>query len=158
MENILSSLIIIMFIVYMVYDEKNRGVVGITLCGLLLFYYGYCWGQMYNVYPNSDYKSIKYRNRVLWINTDMLDVMNENHKMWCQYVMMECAPNKLGIYVEKQFINKLFVLKQFEIFKIMFGYNCPYIYFQHTPNEIIKNFCKSKGVEIVYHSLRYTYT
>ena len=147
-----------MFIAYMVYDEKNRGVVGIILCGLLLFYYGYCWGQMYNVYPNPDYKSIKYRNRVLWINTDMLDVMNENHKEWCQYVMMECAPNKLGIYVEKQFINKLFVLKQFEIFKIMFGYNCPYIYFQHTPNEIIKNFCKSKGVEIVYHSLRYTYT
>ena len=100
MNNMISGLIIMMMIVYMVYDESNRGMMGVMLCGLLIFYYGYCWGEVYDVYPSANYRDVVYKNRVLWINTDMLDVMNEEHKKWCKYVMMDCAPNKLGIYVE----------------------------------------------------------
>ena len=156
MENMISYMIIILLIVYMVYDEQNRGVIGIMFFMLLVIFYGYLWGQMYNVQVTQDYKNISYKNKMLWINTDMLDVTNRFDKEWANYVMMDCAPNKLGIYVERQFINKLFVLKQLETFKIMFGYNCPIIYFKHKPNMIIKNFLKKKGVEIINFSFRNT--
>ena len=68
----------------------------------------------------------------------------------------ETAPNKLGIYVDKKHANKLHTLKQMEVFKILFGYNCPDIYFKYSPNKIVRKFCDSKEVNINNVSLRYT--
>ena len=156
MENELSFFIILLVIIYMVYDQENRSVVGIMLFMMLIFFYGYLWKQMYDVYPTKNYKSIVYKNKMLWINTEMLDVKSVEHKKWAQYVLMDNAPNKLGIYVDREFVNKLFVLKQLETFKILFGYNCPIIYFKYTPNKIVKEFLHTKGVEIIRFSFRYT--
>ena len=57
--------------------------------------------------------------------------------------------------MDKEVVNKLYVLKQLETFKIMFGYNCPIIYFKKSPNKIVKDFEK-KGVNIIRFSFRYT--
>tara|TARA_Y100001980_G_C14555788_1_gene345214 strand:- start:7581 stop:8006 length:426 start_codon:yes stop_codon:yes gene_type:complete len=140
----------------MVYDSNNRGVIGIVLFMMLVYYYGYVWWQVYNVYSTKNYQNINYKNRMLWINTEMLDVMNPYDKKWSKHVLIDSAPNKLGIYVDKEIVNKKFVLKQLETFKILFGYNSPIIYFKHTPNNIVKDFCKKKGVEIINFSFRHT--
>ena len=154
--DIISCFIIILLVIYMIYDQDNRGVVGIILFMLLIFYYCYLWGQIYNVYSTGDYKNINYKYKMLWINTDMLDVTNPLDKEWANYVLMDSAPNKLGIYIEREFVNKIFVLKQFETFKILFGYNCPIIYFKYTPTKIVKDFCNKKGVQIINYSFRNT--
>lgn len=156
MENELSYFIILLIIIYIVYDAENRGVVSIILISLMILFYGYLWYQEYDVYVVQDYESRVYKNRMLWINTEMLDVTDPIHKRWCNYVMMDCAPNKLGVYVDKEVVNKLYVLKQLETFKIMFGYNCPIIYFKKSPNKIVKDFLRKKGVSIVRFSFRYT--
>jgi hypothetical protein len=156
MENVLSYFIILLILIYILYDENNRGVVGILLISLIIVFYGYIWHQKYDVYPTQGYETKNYKNRMLWINTDKLDVTSSFHKKWGNYIMMDCAPNKLGIYVDKEVINKIFVLKQLETFKIMFGYNCPIIYFKITPNKIVMDFLRKKGVEIVRFSFRYT--
>jgi hypothetical protein len=139
----------------MVYDDDNRAVIGVMLGVMLIFYYGYIWGQIYNVYATRDYKNVKYTNRMLWINTNLLDVTNIEHRNWANYVLIDCAPNKLGIYIEEEQVSKLFVLKQLETFKIMFGYNCPIIYFKYRQNQIIRNFCGMKGVKVINYSLRH---
>ena len=140
----------------MVYDNSNRGVVAILLFSLIILFYGYLWHQQYNVYAIQDYKNNNYKNMMLWINTNKLDVTNSFDRKWAHYVMMDCAPNKLCIYVDNDVVNKLFILKQLETFKIMFGYNCPIIYFKYSPNKMVKNFLNKKGVHIVNFSFRYT--
>jgi hypothetical protein len=156
MENIISCIIIFIILLYMMYDNKNRGVIGIVLFMSLSFYYGYVWWQMYDVHSVQDYKNVNYKTKMLWINTDMLDVMNPFDKEWSKHVLLDSAPNKLGIYIDKKTINKKFVLKQLETFKIMFGYNSPIIYFKHKQNELVRDFCKRKGVEIINFSFRHT--
>ena len=141
---------------YIIYDKNNRGVVGIILFSYIIFFYMYMWNQEYDVYPIQDYKNKNYSNKMLWINTDVMDVMNPFHKKWANYVMMDCAPNKLGIYLDKEFINKLVILKQLETFKIMFGYNCPIIYLKTYPNKIVRDFLSKKGVSMVRFSFRHT--
>ena len=150
----ISYLILILLLIYMFYDEKNRIVIGIIMVIWLIFYYGYLWGQIFNIYAVNDYKTKNYKNKMLWINTNMLDVTNIYHKQWANYVLIDSAPNKLGIYIEDSIVNKLFVLKQMETFKIMFGYNSPIIFFKHRPNNIIRTFCEQKGVQIVTFSFR----
>ena len=89
MENELSYFIILLIIIYIVYDENNRGVVSIILISLMILFYGYLWYQEYDVYVVHDYESRVYKNRMLWINTEMLDVTDPIHKRWCNYVMMD---------------------------------------------------------------------
>ena len=156
MGDVLSCMIILLAILYMLYDDENRAVIGIMLGVLLIFYYGYIWGQIYNVYVMDDYKNIRYTNKMLWINTNKLDVTNPRHRNWANYILMDCAPNKLGIYIEEENVSKLFVLKQLETFKIMFGYNSPIIYFKYRQNQIVKQFCNAKDVKIVNFSFRHT--
>ena len=156
MINLLSYLIIVMILVYMYYEKEYRQVMGLMLVVYMYFYYVYVWYQVYDVSYDKDYENVKYMNRMLWINTDKLDVMNEEHKKWARHVMIDSAPNKLGIYIDKKHANKLYTLKQMEIFKILFGYNCPDIYYKYSPNKIVRKFCNSKEVNINNLSLRYT--
>ena len=154
MGDVIICMIIFFMILYMVYDNENRAVCGVIITTLLIFYYGYLWGQIYNVYAIRDYKNKNYKHKMLWINTEMLDVTNSYDKEWCDYVLIDNAPNKLGIYIEEKNVSKLFVLKQLETFKIMFGYNSPIIYFKYSPNRIIELFCNKKGVSIINYSFR----
>ena len=130
--------------------------------GLILFFFiflfllfFFSWPECYDVRPTQrTYQD--YRNKVLWVNMDSLDVVNNDHTTWCKKLMIEGAPNKLGIYCDKYTVNKLDILRYKETFNEMFGYDAKHIYFANTKlSKELKRFCEDKNVKIKYASVRY---
>ena len=58
--------------------------------------------------------------------------------------------------VDKKNISTLYVLKQIEIFRLMFNYECSDIYFKYRVSNEIRRFCEKKNLHIKYYSIRYT--
>tara|TARA_Y100001972_G_C7644797_1_gene323979 strand:- start:1355 stop:1843 length:489 start_codon:yes stop_codon:yes gene_type:complete len=113
----------------------------------------YMWREDYNVHPNN--KDNNYRNKVLWINVDKLDVLNKGHNIWAKNLLIRHAPNKLGIYCDKYNVTTLDVLRYREIFYELFGYNTEDIYFKNAKlTNKVKNFCKDKNLRIQRISFR----
>lgn len=154
--NIISYIIIICLVIYMIYTKKNISEVCTFLVLLIFFYYFYIWKQKFNVYPSKNYKlKHNYKHKFLWINTNVININNTKHKDWCMYVLIDSAPNKLGIYIDHPNPEKVFVNRQIETFKIMFGYIPKDIYFTTFVNSSISSFCKLKNIKITYFPWRY---
>ena len=156
--NLVSFIIIICMlgVIYNYITFDVRIICGVCTIAFILFFYMYLWKQRINVYPVNNYKKIDYRHQVLWINTNMLNVNNMQHKKWCKHILIENAPNRLGIYIDKKNISTLYVLKQIEIFRLMFNYECSDIYFKYRVSNEIRRFCEKKNLNIKYYSIRYT--
>tara|TARA_B100000900_G_scaffold160948_1_gene136659 strand:+ start:742 stop:1155 length:414 start_codon:yes stop_codon:yes gene_type:complete len=130
-----QSIIIVLMIVYYVYTI-------------------YIWPQVFDIHPNS--KQISFNDKVVWINTDQIDVMNKMHKEWCHNILIKEAPNTLGIYIKHKEVLKQDVLRQIEIFNMMFKFHANIIYFEHNINKEIIEFCEKKKIKIVNFNLRRT--
>ena len=155
--NILSYIIVIVLFITAIFYSKHRIEILVLLSMFVYFYYIYLWKQQYNVYPSKNYKKLKnYNKKVLWINTNVLNVNNPEHVKWCKYILIDSAPNKLGIYIDNPNPEKVFVNRQIEIFKIMFGFVPKNIYFTEPISSEISTFCKLKQLSITYLCLRYT--
>ena len=97
-----------------------------------------------------------YNNKLLWINTNVLNVNNPKHVEWCKHVFIDSAPNILGIYIDNPNPENVFVSRQIEIFKIMFKHDPKHIYFKFDVDNNIHKFCKQKNLSITNIAFRYT--
>lgn len=138
--------------------QKNNNMMMYLLVMVVVVYYVYyiyIWPQIFDVYPDVN-SNISYQNKLIWINTDRIDVMNEKDKEWCYKILITEAPNILGIYVDGENVNKQDVLRQIEIFNMMFKYHAKKIYFKFKPSKVVVDFCYSKNLEINEFNLRRT--
>ena len=154
------SYIIITMMIISIYSTEDYNI-KIFQCTLLLiymfYYYFYLWSQSFNVYPSKMYKQKKtYKRKLLWINTHVVDVNNPYHKEWARYILIESAPNKLGIYIDHPNPDKVFINTQIQIFKIMFKHNPTRIYFKYSCNSEVADFCNKKHLSISYVPFRLT--
>ncbi len=102
----------------------------------------------------------KARKRVMWVNTDSLDVNNEHDRAWCNNLMMNKAPNKIGILIVKvqpnpesteQFVQdeKMRFLRAYEKFTILFGHPPRAVKWKDgKPSKDTKDFIKEKMVKL----------
>lgn len=113
----------------------------------------YVWREDYNVHPMS--KNDNYKNKVLWINVDKIDVLNTSHNKWASNLLLKHAPNKLGIYSDKYNVTTLDILRYKETFYELFGYHAKDIMFKNSKlNRRTKKFCEEKNLKIKKISLR----
>ena len=113
----------------------------------------YVWREDYNVHPNKTDNS--YRNKVVWVNVDRVDILNKEHNIWAKNLLLKHAPNKLGIYSDKHNVTTLDILRYKETFYELFGYNADDIYFENAKlNSRAKQFCKDKNLKIKGISFR----
>ena len=155
--NILSYTIVIVLLLLIFYYDKYRVQLGMLFAGFIYFYYIHMWYQQFNVYPSINYKKLQnYNNKLLWINTNVLNVNNPKHVEWCKHVFIDSAPNILGIYIDNPNVENVFVSRQIEIFKIMFKHDPKHIYFKFDIDNNIRKFCKQKNLSITNIPFRYT--
>jgi hypothetical protein len=157
--NWISYIIITMMIIYIYSTENsNQKIFACTLLLIFMFYYYvYLWSQMFNVYPSKQYKTQKkYKKKVLWINTNVLQIQNPKHKQWARHVLLDSAPNKLGIYIDHPSPDKVFVSRQIETFKIMFHHNPSRIYFSKSCDNEVSDFCRKKKMSLLHFPFRFT--
>ena len=123
----------------------------IVLFSLLVFVY--LWREDYNVHPMQTDKN--YRNKVLWVNVDKIDILNDQHTNWAKQLLIKHAPNKLGIYSDKHNVTTLDILRYKETFYEVFGYDSEYIYFENAKlNNKTNQFCKDKNLRVNKISFR----
>lgn len=139
--------------------QKNSNMMMMYLIVIIVsiyyIYYIYIWPQIFNIYPGIS-SDISFQNKLIWINTDRIDVMSEKDKEWCYKILITDAPNVLGIYVDGENVNKQDVLRQIEIFNMMFKYHAKKIYFKFKPSQIVVDFCHSKNLDINEFNIRRT--
>ena len=152
--NIILSLLIISAGVS-VYYKKYTYTYGISVITVMFasLVFGYMWRESYDVHPES--KNINYKNKVLWVNVDKIDVLNAKHNKWAKELLLNHAPNKLGIYSDKYNVTTLDILKYKETFYELFGYNTDHIMFKNAKlNNRAKKFCNDKNLKIKGISFR----
>ena len=124
-------------------EIKKDILLNVIIVIIIVYIYNfYIWPQIFDVNPYQNYNM--YKNKLLWINTDKIDVMSEYHKNWCKEIMIEQAPNILACYVDNKYATKQDVLRQIEIFNMMFNFNTKLIYFKYKPSYEIVEFCNKK--------------
>ena len=158
LSNVLSYIIIIIFlvIIYSASNSDDKICLGTLLVIYIYYYYFYLWSQMFNVYPSKNYKKLKkYKKKLLWINTSVIDVNNPHHKKWAQYILLDSAPNKLGIYISRKNPDKAFVSNQIETFKVMFNHKPSRIYFNKYYDSNVSEFCDKKKIKISTFPFRF---
>lgn len=141
--------------VYTFYKKKYLYTYTITglIVGLSILIFFYSWREDFNVHPMNDKGNN--RKKVLWINVDKIDILNDNHNKWAKNLLLKQAPNKLGIYSDKYNVTTLDILRYKETFFELFNYNPEYIYFKNAKlNNKTKQFCKDKNLKISSISLR----
>ena len=159
MSNYISCMLIIIFTIciYSVKDINNKIFISTLLVIYLFYYYIFLWSQTFNVYPSKMYKKKKvYRKKMLWINTNVINVNNPKHKQWANYIFTDSAPNKLGIYIDHPDPDKVFINRQIGIFKILFKHSPTRIYFTNSCNRQVSEFCQKKKINIHYFPFRFT--
>ena len=150
---ILSVLVILMGVT--VYYKKYMYTYALGLLSVIfaILMFVYVWREDYNVYPKD--KDSNYRNKVVWVNVDKLDIFNVEHNKWAKNLLLNQAPNKLGIYSNKYNVTTLDILRYKETFYEFFGYNSEYIYLENAKlNEKTKRFCKEKDLKVKKFSMR----
>ena len=120
--NELIYLILIILIIAILYSHNmNDYTITIFLTGVLIFYYlFFAWIEIENVQPNNKYKSLKHK--VLWINTDYINEYDQNHVNWCNDVLIEHAPNQLGLYINNKYTSLETFENKLNKFNTLFGY------------------------------------
>jgi hypothetical protein len=107
------------------------------------------------------------RKRVMWVNTNGLDVNSEEDRAWCNNLMMNQAPNRIGVLIVKaqqsgttdpsgttapeQFVQneKMTFLSAYEKFTMLFGHPPKAVKFKGgKPDKDTKRFIKEKMVKL----------
>lgn len=154
---IFNYLIILLFIIILYYkrhDKYEMGGIIILFLFYLYFYYFYYWPEIYNVTPLQQYE---YNNTMVWLNLNNVDVHNPKIQNWANRILVDNAPNILGLQVTKSNISKPELSVLLQRFEILFNHSPKYIYFDKNQGNYIKRFIKNKNIELVEYSIRRPY-
>ena len=151
---ILNYLIILVFLTIIYYkrhDKYELGGVIILFMTYLYFYYYYYWPEKFNVTPTEDYN---YKEKLLWLNLENVDPHNYRSKEWANDILVNSAPNILGLYVHETNIPKHKLSVLIQKFEILFKHSPNYIYFENEQANYVHKFLDTKDIKHIKYTFR----
>ena len=151
---ILNYVIIILFLItiYIKREDKyEMGGILILFLFYLYFYYYYYWPESYKVTPLQQFD---YSNKMLWLDLSEVNVHETKNKRWANDILINDAPNIIGLHVTKKNISKPELSVLLQKFEVLFNHSPKYIYFDYNQANYVQKFLKSKDIKLIEYSFR----
>ena len=144
----LIMLLILFGFIYSYHHVNNNTInvfLGFFLIFLIFYYFLFAWTEILNVNPNTKYKSLK--DKVLWINTDLINENDINHKQWCDNLLLNETPNQLGLYADNKYVSVNTLQSKLNKFDRLFSHKPNRLHIINN-NRQIESYAKKNKIKI----------